>query len=151
MIALLVGSVLYRCCFFIIEFLSGTTICGEHCVMSSPDPPPNTQAETSGQDAQAEALDNRTADATTMELDKAGAKKMRVLAVYCVNDESEDDKGFDPPDSSNVLHLAARPGVEVSSKQQHRCYHHNFEWQQDTSAGCHQYLLSIRHSYRLKY
>lgn len=88
--------------------------------MSSPDPPPESQPETSGRDLVRNTNGNTTAG-TSMEWDKAGVKRMRILAVYCVNDESEDDKGFDPPEASNVLHLAARPGVEVSSKQQHRC------------------------------
>ena len=85
--------------------------------MSSPDPPAETQPETSGRGLEQKANGNAT-EGTTTGVDNVGAKKMRVLAVYCVNDEDEDDKGFDPPDASNVLHLAARPDVEVSSKQQ---------------------------------
>lgn len=43
---------------------------------------------------------------------------MRVLALYCTSSSSsgpEQDPGFDPPDASNINHLAARPGVEVST------------------------------------
>eukprot|EP00878_Enallax_costatus_P013328 GHUV01013934.1.p1 GENE.GHUV01013934.1~~GHUV01013934.1.p1 ORF type:complete len:645 (+),score=183.34 GHUV01013934.1:126-2060(+) len=80
--------------------------------MSSPDPPAETEPGTSGRDVEQKPNGNTTAG-TTMGVDNAGTKKMRVLAVYCVSDEDEDDKGFDPPDASNVLHLAARPDVEV--------------------------------------
>lgn len=103
--------------------------------MSSPDPPAETQPETSGRDIE-QKPNGDTTTGTTVEVDNAGVKKIRVLAVYCVSDEDEDDKGFDPPDASNVLHLAARPDVEVSSKQLHRRLEGNFTRQLGRPRSC---------------
>lgn len=89
--------------------------------MSTPDPPQETQPETSGRGAQ-QTTNGEPAAGGDVVGDAAGPTKQRVLAVYCSSDETEEDKGFDPPDTSNILHLAARPGLQVSDTQWLLCH-----------------------------
>jgi hypothetical protein len=77
--------------------------------------------ETAGTSGRQETANGNTAgQATDMAIEAAAEQpgtSMRVLALYCTSSGSieDHDKGFDPPDTPNINHLASRPGVEVST------------------------------------
>eukprot|EP00879_Flechtneria_rotunda_P012691 GHRR01013252.1.p1 GENE.GHRR01013252.1~~GHRR01013252.1.p1 ORF type:complete len:386 (+),score=138.11 GHRR01013252.1:137-1294(+) len=84
--------------------------------MSSTDP--DTQAGTSGRPEQnghttTASAPAESADRMQLDVEAKGGHSMRVLALYCPSSSDENDSGFDPPDSSNVMHLSSRPGVQV--------------------------------------